>query len=1098
MQKTSKAPFFITAPLKLSYLLITSLLSQNVMASGAKCENLFGAKLDAKTTLNSNINTSNKINAVATDIMLAKKTSASWEISRQGVGELIADLHGLDNVLYYAMTALMAKEHILVDGPGGGAKTLGIRKLYEAQLRTVNVLTKADQQKLAQDTQAFKIELLKIISDDKNETDPQKKIFTQQFHATLSETKLLGGPDPFKFVEDGKYEIDYSKALISEQFLFGIIDEIEKGPVSLQMTLLSILNERQALVGNKVVQTMLESIAATTNATLGELISQALPHEIGGRRALIDRFSLKVHSVNVSADPNDLFLMLEKIESSKGSKKFTIVDVRGLRPLMNKVKISDQLLSAMTDITTQMDRFNTDKLVKAQEEVKGTQQAAAFFPAFSGSSRTQSKVLKLWTSAFLIRQLMQGVPFESIRLNMSAKDLIDVAPAVLQGGPDSIIPEFGHKIHFVQSISNEGFVITGSNSKNKRRSNLQLSEGYYDPNTELFQYVSAKTGELRIVKYDIQTKKIVSNNPEVLEEIAFDRNFLLNDNLHPLTDKYIDLAKTLGQIQNQKIKSATKEIPMKFKMTGRLNKLLNGNEIAIRKSSELQLKDIAEAHDEFLDVVNVQIAQLKNVKHTYATKEAYARFESIFESRAARLKGMVTAALKRNDRQTIEDVAALTVKMSFDELSYRFLEAGSNIKSIYLSMLNRKNVMLFGPPGSAKTMLSRMILEAELKNLSEAQVSQSNSILADALLKNKISEDGIWVKQFHPMSNEGDVVGRVDLKAVRDGQGYTYNRTGSMSAKNVLFTLLDEFEKAPAGVKTALLSLLNERELLDGDEVVKSNIIAVVIATNATPGEFMTSLGDFSTAFPIFDRIQNKAYSINKLTLKSLSEFHRRMYLGFDMSLKSPLMIHPLNELAKQYKLEKHELRLLAEIHQSYISEVVKKSNIEREMHNSDPQAFPDYFMNSRGESNRSVISVLTQEFAGSVLLNKILTGIKPREIRAQGNTFDPTDLVAFSELYSSFNGFYKITHDYDANGMIYYKVVENDLGTVMDRIDNREKKTIEDMKFEADTMASVLNKKIAVFIADQKALISSNPSLYPRLFSNSTARTNWQQKMVK
>ena len=61
--------------------------------------------------------------------------------------------------------------------------------------------------------------------------------------------------------------------------MFAILDEIEKAPVAIQMTLLSILNERQALVGNRIIQTMLESVAATTNKTLDELIAQALPHE---------------------------------------------------------------------------------------------------------------------------------------------------------------------------------------------------------------------------------------------------------------------------------------------------------------------------------------------------------------------------------------------------------------------------------------------------------------------------------------------------------------------------------------------------------------------------------------------------------------------------------------------------------------------------------------------------------------------------------------------------------------------------------------------------------------------------------------------------
>jgi MoxR-like ATPase len=1023
---------------------------------------------------------------MADDLNHLNRLSASWEISRHGVNELMADVYGLDNVFYYTLTALMAKENILIDGPGGGAKTLGIRNIFEAQLRAVHGAP------ARADIDAFKMELLKTIWEDKVNNDPLKQIFTQQFHATLSETKILGGPDPFKFTEQGRYEIDYSKALISDKNLFAILDEVEKAPVALQMTLLSILNERQALAGNKVVQTALESLAGTTNATLGEMISQALPHEIGGRRALIDRFALKVHVINASENADSLFLMLEKIESKKGQNKFTVIDVRGLRPLMKQVKIPDQMLAAMTTLSLHMDRYYTDKLAKAQADVQGTQSAPDYFPPFSGSTRTQSKLLVLWKSSFLVRQMMAGVPFESLNLTMGPKDLVDLSPALLQGGPDTMVADKGVKVSFYQVNSNGAFSIPLSNSKNKKLSSLNLSRGEYNKDLQMLTYVSARTGQKRHVKFDIKSGKLLTLDPDVREEIGFSTENLLMDTDHPMYQKYGDLNKTLGQIHLGQLKSAKHDVPLNYKLTGRMNELLNGNESTLREASRKQLTTIDESHAEFLAASNTMMAQLKNTKMTLTTREAYDRSEQYYENRARRANALLSESIKRNDKEKIEDASAVSLRNAFDELKYRFLESESNVKALFSAMMNRTNVMLFGPPGSAKTLLTRTLLEAEVKNLNEAQLAATNSILSKALLENGKSDSPIWIKQFHPMSNEGDIVGRIDLKAIRDGKGYVYNRTGSLSSKDVLFALLDEFEKAPAGVKTSLLSLLNERQLLDGDEIIASNLIAVVIATNSTPGEFVTGLGDFSTAFPIFDRIQTKAYSLNKLTPDSLSEFHRRMNLGVDVKLKSPLFIYPLTELAKSYSLERQELKLLSQIHQSFLSETVKRSEAERKMHNAEPTSFPDFYMNTRGESNRSAISTILKEFKGTVLLNKILSGTSPRAIRQSGNRFDPTDLVALSELYLGFNGVYRITHDYNSEGMIFYKVVEKDMGSLMDRIDSREKKTLEDLKFEADEMVNVLNKNMSQFMKEQRSLIQANPTLYPGLFASTSQRQLW------
>jgi hypothetical protein len=163
----------------------------------------------------------------------------------------------------------------------------------------------------------------------------------------------------------------------------------------------------------------------------------------------------------------------------------------------------------MTDITLQLDRIYTEFLLKAQEEVQGTQLAPSFYPSFSGSTRSQAKVIKLWQSAFLTRQLLKGVPFDQVRMNMQPQDLIDLAPSLLQGGPDLFVPKMGLRFPFVQAVdvihtgSQSTYTVLGSNSKNKNMRNYNLSVGYYDPHSQIFQYESAVTGEIRRVFFDL-------------------------------------------------------------------------------------------------------------------------------------------------------------------------------------------------------------------------------------------------------------------------------------------------------------------------------------------------------------------------------------------------------------------------------------------------------------------------------------------------------------------------------------------------------------------------------------------------------------------
>jgi MoxR-like ATPase len=1091
------------ANLKNLVLLFCILGSVNSNAEAIKCEDgLNGTKFSRA------VNQQKKAVQVENDRLdLINRLNASWELTRLDIGELMSQLHGMENALYYTMTAILAKENIMADGPGGGAKTLAFRKVYEAQIRAVNKLNPSEIAEKYRESYELKKALVEIIQRDAKEKDSKKKIFTLQFHATMSETKILGGPDPFKFIEDGKYEIDYQKALIHESNMFALLDEIEKAPVALQMTLLSILCERKALVGNRIIDTLLESVAATTNATQGELISQALPHEIGGRQAYLDRFGLKVHLVNVSIDAMDEFLLLEKIERSKGDRRFFIIDLRGLRPLIEQVKISKEILDAGTEVSVYMDRQYTAFRIAAEEAVQGKQIAPAFYPSFSGSTRSQAKLVKLWQSAFLARQLLMGIPFEHRQMVMQPKDLIDLAPTLLQGGPDVIVPKFGVRVPFVQALDRSVITILGSNSNNPNMQRYNLSVGYYDPHTQIFQFETAKYREIKRLYFDVQNKKLIIRDSEVAEALNLDPTDISLMSIADRTKKFLALEETLYQahMNSKKNVNFQKEHSQpSFGVSGRNQALLDN--APLRSNSKNQLLEIQKFHDEFLTVADSFIKSLTGKAMTEIDPEEFYGPIRAFGKQGKELSQRIKSAIQIKDVKLLENLSAESIRNSYNELSYLFFGTADSIKSLFRAIISHKNIMLFGPPGSAKTMISLLMLNKVVDGMTEAQIAGFNSTLADGLIElrgeiqklnakagiKQQEDSAIWVKQFHPMSTEGDIVGRIDLAALKAKKGYTYNRTGSLSAKNVLFALLDEFEKAPPGVKTSLLSILNERQLLDGDEVVYSNLIAVILATNSTPGEFMIGTGAFSTSFPIYDRIHIKTYMINKLMVDMLKVLHQRMYLKIPMDLQNPLLIEPLEAVLKTFSITKDERFLLTQIHHDFMKIAVAESDAQHQMHLADPEGHPDFFMQTRGESNRSTPSVILDELPGAILLNRILDGQSIDQVTEGGFKFDIKDILAYAELFANSNGMVKIVSEYDSQGMIQLKVQKLDISVLNDRLGSRELKMFEYLEWESERLVEVVNKHIQAFMKTKMQLIAQNPKLYPSAFVNQETRIQW------
>ena len=210
-------------------LLLLALSSHATQAMAAlRCENIF--------TDNSSGH------AKALNQVIAKSPQSSWSESINALKQIDQTVYGRSQVIEALTTAVLAKEFVWINGEPGGAKTFLSRIMFQSVLNSI--------------------------------PESNKKIFVLQFHKLISEGKISGFQKFSSMMKDGKYEIETSTSLVGDKFLFLIADEAEKSNPAVLNALLSVLNERKAFLGSKVVDSILSSGVFTSNKTTGEFIAE--------------------------------------------------------------------------------------------------------------------------------------------------------------------------------------------------------------------------------------------------------------------------------------------------------------------------------------------------------------------------------------------------------------------------------------------------------------------------------------------------------------------------------------------------------------------------------------------------------------------------------------------------------------------------------------------------------------------------------------------------------------------------------------------------------------------------------------------------------
>jgi len=962
-----------------------------------------------------------------------RTTSEAWTESVSALKQIEQRVYGRGQVIEALATAILAKEFVWINGEPGGAKTFLSRLMFQSVLNSI--------------------------------PEKDKKVFVLQFHKLISEGKISGFQKFSSMMKDGKYEIETESSLVGDKFLFLIADEAEKSNPAVLNALLSVLNERKAFLGAKVVDAVLSSGVFTSNKTTGEFIQGFLNDRPSGE-ALLDRMAIKIHIPNQQMSPKETVAMYDLVKNP--SKLKISLPLRDLDSLIAKVKIPDDMMAEIVSIAREFDRYVTNKADQSRTSVRYGESESEYFPANQFSNRSVRRLVQIFKAALIAKQLMDGVPFDQMRLTPRRQDLSLLSRSALYAGPAGLRLKT-----YAVTEAQDGIKITSP----------------YGVTSEMAVQYSPFEGQLLLQDGSGKTHFVYTQK---------DNGWVLRSKSPDFADWSVDNAgfaalapKIKTVVEANKIDTSKPQ----FEVDQGIEQLLVKG--TVKERTRLELESIKKDLEQFANVLN-------------------QHFERDQAPRVASQEKLLPARSEREKRQfRREMLAAKTeerVSRYYDWMGYevralkqRFVELEHSIEAHLTGILSDNHLYVFGPPGGAKTALAEVILKSELKKLNADQVdtfvkATLESVGGDrrflqAVLRRirteKPQEFDRFLLQFHKLLPEGVLIGFPKVeKQLNEGKEEIEVST-SLANQKFVFAILDEVDKANPQTITALLSILNEREVFAGNQVIKTALRSAILTSNKMPSEFLDSYyEDRSTGEAVMDRAINKVYVSNKISSEeALTQFLINLEKGISPSWKGLLAVSELAPVVRQVEFENPALKeMLAKVHEKFLALRVKKEEETRKAHKMDAREFPDYYVSAAGSASDRTVIRLFDQLKARFIVNQMMQGVAFKDLRT---TIEMKDLGLFFEGLGYW-GPQKIEHTYSQDGVLQFSnksdVLERLIGSGV--VDARVKFHLEMMIEESKDYVQVLNSSIGEFMQEYKKEITKYPDLFPSLFVNDKAQT--------
>lgn len=963
-----------------------------------------------------------------------KSPQIAWSESITALNQIDQAVYGRSQVIETLTTAVLAKEFVWINGEPGGAKTYLSRLMFQSVLNSI--------------------------------PEKDKKIFVLQFHKLISEGKISGFQKFSSMMKDGRYEIETASSLVGDKFLFLIADEAEKSNPAVLNALLSVLNERKAFLGSKVVDSILSSGVFTSNKTTGEFVQGFYSDRPSGE-ALLDRMAIKIHIPNQQLSSRETIAMYDLV---KNPQKLKInLPLRDLETLVNKVKVPDEMMAEIVEIARSFDRYVTNKADKSREQVRYGEAENEYFPANQFSNRSVRRMVQVFKASLIANQLMQGVPFEKIRLTPKKEDLALLAKSALYVGPSQVKLKT-----FKVSEFKDGKIISGGihiESDLGVRSELQAEYSPYDGKLYLQDFEGNTQIILKLDNSSGQNKWVVHSKSSEFQDYTVNEGSInsLNGKLNDLiATNNVDLSKPQFEMDSSAI-----------------DKLLaNG---LVEPKTAIELQSIKQDLGQFADTLNQQID--KN-----AQRPAQA-IQKLLPPRSA--KEIRTFRREVKDLPEKERVGRYYDWMAYEvkALKQRFVELEHSIEAHLTGLLSENHLYVFGPPGGAKTALAEVILKSELKKLNADQI---NTFTAKVLANKKTDQKFIraalermrhekpkvferFLLQFHKLLPEGILQGFPKIEKQLNEGIEEFETSTSLASERFIFAVLDEVDKANPQTLNVLLSILNEREVLLGTPV-KIALKTAILTSNKMPSEFLDSYGteDRDNGIAFLNRVPNKVYVSNKISSEEeLTRFLINLEKGISPNWKGLLGISELKPLVDQVNFQNEGVRqAFAEIRMKFLkkrNEVATASRVDSIQY---PKDKPDYYVTATGSVSDRSFNQLFDQFKARFIVHQLMQGVPFKDIKT---TVEMKDLNLFFEGL----GYWapqKIVSHFNADGTLEFRndsqVIEKLLGSGV--LDSRVRFHLEMMIDEARDFVQVANSVTQDFMAGYKSEITKYPELFP------------------
>ena len=166
-----------------------------------------------------------------------------------------------------------------------------------------------------------------------------------------------------------------------------------------------------------------------------------------------------------------------------------------------------------------------------------------------------------------------------------------------------------------------------------------------------------------------------------------------------------------------------------------------------------------------------------------------------------------------------------------NELSVGLFEREECLKLVLLSMFAGKSIFLYGPPGTAKSMIARRASLA-FDTLGNSRIPSENSRIPSENSKIPNKNKGFFAYLMNRFSTPEEIFGPIDIAELKKNN-LTRKTDGYLPTAH--FAFLDEIWKSSPAILNTLLTIISERIYRDGNTDVKVALKGIVCASNEFP-----------------------------------------------------------------------------------------------------------------------------------------------------------------------------------------------------------------------------------------------------------------------